>query len=113
MKTIIAGSREIDDAELVEVAIADSGFVITEVVCGCAPGVDMLGSNWAARHNVPVKCFPAKWSEYGRRAGPIRNCEMAKYADALICVHRNTPGSLHMVREARRRGLKVYEMVNV
>lgn len=40
MKVIIAGSRTIEDGSLIEQAVQESGFAITEVVSGCAPGVD-------------------------------------------------------------------------
>lgn len=43
MKTIIAGSRDIHDADLLEQTIKQSGFEITVVVSGCAKGVDKLG----------------------------------------------------------------------
>lgn len=110
MKTIIAGSRDIKDPSVVESAIRGSGFTITEVVSGCAPGVDLLGSQWAAANNIPWKAFPADWNKHGRQAGPIRNAKMADYAEALICIHHNTPGSLNMLKVARSLGLEVYEV---
>lgn len=110
MKTIIAGSRDITDHELVARVVKDSGFEITEVVTGCARGVDLLGSQWAAQNKIPWKAFPADWSKYPKAAGPIRNRQMAEYADALICIHHNTPGSLNMLALAKARGLKIYEV---
>ena len=44
MKCVIAGSRTITDYALVEKAIVDSGFEITEVVCGECRGPDMFGA---------------------------------------------------------------------
>ncbi len=48
MKVIIAGSRSINDYRLVERAVADSGFDVTEIVSGCSKGVDTLAikSRW-------------------------------------------------------------------
>lgn len=43
MKTIIAGSRAIEEYGLVVEAIRQSGLDITEVVCREARGVDTLG----------------------------------------------------------------------
>lgn len=113
MKVIIAGSRTITDARLVEEAIRLSGFHITEVVSGKAPnGVDGLGEAWATRNQIPVAQFPADWDTYGKAAGPIRNAQMAKYADALICVWDGvSPGSNNMIRTARSAGLPVFETV--
>ena len=72
MKTIIAGSRDIFNCEIVFHAIKESGFSITEVVCGEARGVDSVGRRWGEENGVTVKSFPADWKSYGRAAGPIR-----------------------------------------
>lgn len=112
MKVIIAGSRTITDASLIERAVEDAGFTITQVVSGCQKtrdritgkivgGVDWLGECWAAQHGVSIERFPADWDELGRAAGPIRNAEMAKYADALILIHNGSKGSLSMLALAQ------------
>lgn len=102
MKTIIAGSRDITDYDYVEKAIKESGFNITEVVCRGARGVDTLGASWANTYGVPVKYFPANWDKYGRGAGPIRNKEMALYADALIALWDGiSKGTGDMIQQAR------------
>lgn len=108
MRTIIAGSRGVTDYTLVEEAVAQSGFTITEVVSGCARGVDKLGEEWASLHQVPVKRFPANWDLLGKSAGFIRNEEMGDYADALIAVWSyGSHGTKHMIEVATKRGLKV------
>src|ERR1700733_13017187 len=86
MKVIIAGSRDLTDPKLVEQAIESSGFQISEVVCGMQRGVDMMGKNWGDKNHIPVIPFPADWSKYKLGAGPIRNRQMANYADALIAI---------------------------
>ena len=108
MKVIIAGSRGIDDYGLVEQAILASGFNITEVVSGGCHGVDKLGERWAKENIVPVKIFPADWSK-GKSAGPIRNGQMASYADALIAIWaNNSKGTANMIDQAENNGLLVY-----
>jgi len=109
MKTIIAGSRDITEYDLVVQAIAESGFVITEVVCGMAKGVDMLGYRYAKDHRIPIKEFPADWNKHGRAAGPIRNKEMALYAEALIALwDGESRGTKNMIDLATKQGLRVY-----
>lgn len=109
MRTIIAGSRDIEDYDLVREAIQESGFEITEVVCGKARGVDTLGERWAKEKGIHVAYHPADWEKHGKAAGPIRNRQMAQNADALIAVHDGiSPGTRNMIEEARKRGLKVY-----
>lgn len=109
MKVIIAGGRDIWDREAVDAAVEESGFEITEVVCGGAPGVDTLGARWAKRNSIPIKVFPAEWARLGRSAGPVRNMQMAKYADALIAVwDGQSHGTRNMIETAKLRGLKIY-----
>jgi glycerophosphoryl diester phosphodiesterase len=109
MKTIIAGSRGIWDYWSVERAVTLSGFQITEVVSGCARGVDRNGEAYAAKHGIPVALFPADWANLGKRAGQVRNCEMAEYAEALVAVwDGSSRGTKHMIDTAKAKGLKVY-----
>jgi hypothetical protein len=114
MKTIIAGSRSITDYWLVVDAVRVSDFNVTEVVCGEAAGVDKLGKEYANNHSIPCKSFPADWRKHGKAAGPIRNREMAEYADALIAVwDKQSKGTKNMIDTATELGLKVfvYEVV--
>lgn len=110
MKVIIAGSRTIINPMELFIAISESGFrdEITEVVSGCARGVDSLGMYWATTHGIPVTKFPANWDQLGRSAGILRNIEMAKYADALIAVTNGSKGTAHMIQLAQEHGLKVF-----
>lgn len=109
MKTIIAGSRNITDYNTVLEAVADSGFVISEVVSGTARGVDTLGEQLAREFGFPVIRFPADWDTYGRRAGHIRNRLMAEYADALIAVWDGySTGTRNMIDTAQLLGLNIY-----
>lgn len=109
MKVIIAGSRSIGLLECVAEAAPKSGFEITEVVSGTAPGVDRLGEWWAASKKIPVKRFPADWGRHGKSAGAIRNGQMAEYADALIAVWDGvSPGTTNMIEQMRRVGKPVY-----
>jgi predicted Rossmann fold nucleotide-binding protein DprA/Smf involved in DNA uptake len=112
MKTIIAGSRTIEAYAAVEEAVKASGFEITQVISGCARGVDRLGEQWGYAHDVSIARFPADWKRYGKLAGPIRNKEMAAYADALIAVwDGKSTGTGHMIRTAKERGLHVFVFV--
>lgn len=109
MKTIIAGSRNIVDQEIIEKAVHESKFQITEVVEGGAKGVDTLARIWAEENRLPVREFKAEWRKYGKRAGPIRNRAMAEYADALIAIwDGNSRGTLNMIETAKKLDLKVF-----
>jgi hypothetical protein len=113
VKTIIAGSRNIEDYDLLCRLIAESGFDITEVVSGkCPTGVDALGERWALENGVPVIPFYADWKKYGRAAGPKRNDAMSKYADSLIYIwDLKSRGTRNMINLAIKRDLQIYPPV--
>ncbi len=123
MRTIIAGSRTIWDYNAIEIAINNSGFEITEVVCGMAPGADSVGWAWAYINGLKIIEMPADWNDIGRGivrtnryrkqynplAGHERNVRMAKASEALIAVHDGkSTGTAHMIQQAHDHGLKVY-----
>lgn len=109
MNCIIAGPRYIENYQHVIDAVKASGFTIDMVVSGRAAGVDSLGERWAENHGVSVKPFPADWDKHRKAAGPIRNRQMAEYADALIAVwDGRSRGTGNMIKEASKRGLEVY-----
>lgn len=110
MKTIIAGGRNYkftaDDLERLEAFRACNA--ITEVVSGGAKGADTEGERWAEKHNITIQVFPANWKEHGRAAGPIRNRQMAVYADACI-LFPGGRGTDNMNRTAHEHNLIVYD----
>ena len=109
MKVILAGSRTITDYEELCSAILLANFEITEVVSGKAKGVDTLGERFAKEFGLPVKEFPANWDKYGRSAGHIRNEEMAKYAEACICLwDGKSRGTKSMIHLSEKYNLKLY-----
>lgn len=97
MKVIVSGSRYIEDYKLVCQAIAESGFKPTMIIEGgqrrknpvtgeIVGGIDYLAQQWAIAHGVPCITINAKWKQYGKAAGPIRNAEMADIGDVLVAV---------------------------
>jgi hypothetical protein len=111
MKLIIAGSREFTDYDYLVKVLKDSNLInsIEEVVCGMARGADLLGKRFAEEHNIPVKEFPADWKLYGKRAGFVRNEQMAEYGtDTLIFWDGVSRGSKHMINISRKAGLPTY-----
>jgi len=109
VRTIIAGSRTVTDPRVLQRALTACGWVPTLVLSGCARGADYLGEMWALEHGVPLDRYPADWNAHGRRAGFIRNEQMAAQADALIALwDGESKGTAHMIETARARGLLVY-----
>jgi alkanesulfonate monooxygenase SsuD/methylene tetrahydromethanopterin reductase-like flavin-dependent oxidoreductase (luciferase family) len=58
----------------------------------------MAGLKWAEQLGVKVARFPADWDTYGKRAGYLRNEQMAEYADALFAIwDGESKGTKHMI----------------
>lgn len=114
MKVIVAGSRTITDYETVKIAIENAivqGINITSIVSGRAKGVDTLGERYAKEHGLPIHLYPAEWDKYGKRAGFMRNLEMAEVADGLVAIwDGKSPGTQNTIFTMRRMGKRVYVM---
>ena len=111
-KAIICGSRDIDSFTLVTLAMHDLirefDLDITEVISGCANGVDKLGERWAMKNFIPIKRFPANWKLHGKAAGPIRNQQMVDYADITIAITNGSVGTEHTIRMSKEKGIPTY-----
>ena len=109
MKVVIAGSRDITDYDILLKAIKECPFEITEVISGRARGVDTLGEKYAEDYGLKLHLFPADWKKYRNAAGPIRNAQMADFADVVLCVwDGKSSGTKDMMNQAKKRGLPLY-----
>lgn len=111
IRIIIAGSRsfdnydklckEVDEFISMQMFFAGLGAYKSkevEIVSGGARGADKLGELYAKEHNLRLKIFPADWDKYDKRAGYIRNTEMAEYANCLIAFwDGKSKGTAHMI----------------
>lgn len=115
MKLIICGGRHFNDHELfwreITAWIATHGRP-TEVITGGATGADTMGHDWATAEGIPTRVFRADWSTHGRRAGPVRNEQMAWYArdGGAVLAFPGGRGTLDMITQAGLRGLHVTEI---
>ena len=109
LKIVIAGPRDFYDYDLVAsslVNILPKDRNRIQIVEGGATGVDRIARDFAIANKIEYKEFPANWS-LGRKAGPIRNEQMARYADMLIAFDAHTRGTASMIRCATKEGLKI------
>ena len=111
MRVIIAGGRAFlfGAMEFKRLNQLRTEIPITEVVSGGAAGADSDGILWADERKIPVKLFRADWDKHGKAAGPLRNREMAEYADALIAFPGGR-GTANMVAQAQEMGLRVVDL---
>jgi hypothetical protein len=104
-RVIVAGSREFTNYTLLK---NRCDFLLSQrqdvvIVSGCARGADTLGERYAKERGYPIAKYPADWDTHGKKAGPIRNEQMAKNADALIAFPiGRSPGTRNMITQARR-----------
>lgn len=112
MKLIIAGGRNLEAKreyfEMLDGLRLAIKPDVTEVVCGLATGADAMGEWWAKLRGIPVKSFQADWKTHGKAAGPIRNRQMAEYAD-IVVLFPGGRGTNSMFAEAKKAGIQIYD----
>lgn len=117
MRVIVCGSRGWTD----EQAIIDRLTALpagATIVVGYNPktgrprGADKMAYLAARVLGLDVECHPADWEQHGKRAGFVRNGEMAQ-AGADLCVafwDGESSGTLGMITSAKRHKIPV-EMI--
>jgi hypothetical protein len=111
-KVVVAGSRDFTDYTLLkrrlDEALRNKVSEGITIVSGAARGADKLGEMYAKERGYEIDSHPADWEQYGKRAGYIRNEEMAKSADALVAFwDGKSRGTQHMINLAKKHCLLV------
>lgn len=112
-RVIIAGGRDFNDLSLLSLICDRLLIKVTRlynviILSGTARGADKLGEQYAQNSNFMIERYPADWETHGRKAGIIRNQQMADKADALIAFwDGNSKGTQNMIASARKKGLPV------
>lgn len=114
MRVLICGDRHWQDAKLVydTLAALHRTKPVAVVIEGEARGADSHGRDAAKQLGIEVASFPADWEHLGRGAGPIRNHKMLTEGkpDLVLAFHDDlaaSKGTAHMVRIARKAGVRV------
>ncbi len=89
-RVVIAGSRDYNNYNEAKKFI---DFCLSNIrkeneiviVSGGCYGADAIGERYAKENGFKVEKYPADWEKYGKSAGPIRNEQMAKICDYVIC----------------------------
>lgn len=116
MRVLVCGGRDFDDYDLLEETLTNlfnEHNLWTEgvIIHGAAKGADSLASVWADVEDIEEWAYPAKWSEEGKAAGPLRNIRMLKEGKPdLVVAFPGGKGTAHMVKIAKEAGIKVIEV---
>jgi len=113
-KLIVAGGRDFIDydklyQELMGLANGEYRDKDISIVSGVARGADELAIRFADTNEVQLYRFPAKWDQFGKGAGHIRNREMAEFADGALCFWDGaSKGTANMIQEMQKLGKPVH-----
>ena len=111
-RVIFCGDRYWKDADLIEEEMKRFPKDTTTIIEGEANGTDMLSRMVADKLGYKVIKVRADWKRYSLGVGPIRNVRMLDEfrANRVVAFHddiKNSKGTAHCVREARKRRIPV------
>lgn len=81
----------------------------TEIVTGGCRGIDQDAEDYAMELGLETTTFRPAWNEHGRAAGPLRNKQIAEYADVLVAFPGGA-GTEDMVQQMEALGKKVVRL---
>ena len=115
-RILVCGDRNWTDFEMVSDVIA--GMSPQLVIEGGAKGADTCAREAAQMHKIPYLEFRAKWEEYGKGAGPIRNQQMITEGkpDLVIAFHDEidkSKGTKDMIKRARKAKIPVHHFYHI
>lgn len=113
VRLIIAGSRTITNASYVlkYLDYICKGVHIECIISGMCHGPDMFGVEWATKNGIKIIECPADWETHKKKAGYIRNSEMANNYGAthlIVFWDGKSKGTKHMIDVAKKANLKVH-----
>lgn len=103
---LVTGGRDFFNRQIVNsvLDVTHRSMPIERIIHGDAPGADALADAWARGHEVDILPVAAKWDEYGRAAGPIRNREMLKMEPDVVIAFPGGKGTCNLVQQAMAAG---------
>lgn len=81
------------------------------IISGGATGADALGEDYTLCSHAKLEHYPADWSQYGKKAGYIRNQQMLDEGKPdLVIAFPGGKGTAMMVELAKKAGVEVIEV---
>lgn len=111
VRIIFCGGRDFSDELLVYATLADFDPDDIVVVHGAARGADRITGRLARKMGFRVEEYPAEWDRFGKRAGYLRNLQMASLPGvAHVIAFPGGVGTKMMTEIAEQRGIAVTEV---
>lgn len=113
MRVLVCGGRDFSDSAYLYKTLDElkRAAAIDAIIEGDARGADRIAGYWARKNRIDNYKFPANWLRDGKAAGPIRNEQMLREGRPdLVLAFPGGAGTAHMVRIARRAGVRVLEV---
>src|SRR5690554_3978 len=102
MRVLVCGGRKFGDRALFNAVMAPYRLRASVIIHGAARGADRMADNWAQTWGIHVERYPAKWHQYGKAAGPLRNQQMLDEGRPdLVIAFPGGNGTADMVTRAR------------
>ena len=114
-RLVVAGSRGFDSYERLSAELDKylAGRSNVTIISGTAKGADRLGEKYAQEHGYKIEQMPAQWAKYHQGAGPIRNKQMVKTADAVLVFWDNESSGTRNIIECARAENIPCKVVNI
>tara|TARA_Y100000310_G_scaffold341525_1_gene440936 strand:- start:879 stop:1235 length:357 start_codon:yes stop_codon:yes gene_type:complete len=114
MRLLVCGDRNWTDKNKIRQEVIELCSIahISVIIEGGARGADRLAGEVADELDISLLVFPAKWTEFGKSAGPRRNQQMLDEGqpDQVLAFHNNiqeSKGTKHMIDIAQRSNIPV------
>jgi len=116
MRIAFIGSRDFKNKDIIRRQIKRMIELYGDdlhVVSGrCPTGADEIADKISTELEVDFTGYPAKWSKYGKPAGPRRNTKVVKDVTSVFAFYTdrsNSRGTTDTVTKARIKGMPVFE----
>ena len=114
-RVVVAGSRNFNDYEKLSPEL--DKFLVGKkkvtIISGTANGADKMGERYAKEHGIKIEQFPAEWGIYHKGAGPIRNLQMVKAADAVVAFWDNQSSGTRNIIDCARQENIPYKVISI
>lgn len=105
-RVVFCGGRDYNDILQVHATLMEYDANEVIVVHGAARGADRLVGQQARKMGFVVEEYPAPWEVHGKRAGYLRNLQMASLDDVVeVVAFPGGVGTAMMLQIAEERGI--------